>query len=480
MPLKDISAINLSLIALISAWPAKADGQSPVPDSGQVNAGSLTPTSTAVGSPSAAANSSRGIDYAIEELNHRGIYPKGYLSGEYYGAAAGDYETRSIVFLDAYYGLDFDMARLLGIHGTYVRFALDTRAGGDPSGVNNVASSAISYLHGAGPNNTTRLNQMVVEQHLLHDRVRMTVGRSQLVNYFATSNLYCHLQVGICSTLNPTSWSSNSMAPFWPVATWAGLLTVRPTDVTYIRVGAEASSPTQYTNGGFPWRRGWAVSNNRGVHSMVEAGYQPRRSERYDLGAYDDTTEISDYLYNSKGQNLLQFGGSPETHRSQVGVYGQAEYRFGDISSEHNSTTVFGGFLFDLTGHSFQRHYFVLGLLREGVFRSASQDYLAVKLSEHLINGRAIEFGNDYIRLHGGDYSLRPEEVTAELDYSFLIAGRVRITPFVYFVHNPDHLQTMAPDPRESSRASLSSGIQLSIPLFSSEETHEFGLLTDY
>lgn len=393
---------------------------------------------------------------------------------------AGDAQVKSFAFVDVYYGLDLDLARILPVSGAYVRLALDTRAGGDPSGVNNVASSAISYLHGAGPNNTTRLTQMVVEQHFAHDRVRLTLGRSQLVNYFATSNLYCRFQVGICSTLNPASWSSNSMAPFWPIATWAGLLTLRPTVSTYVRFGAEASTPTQYTGGGFPWNHGWTLPNNHGVHSMVEVGYQPRRADRYDMGMYDDTTEISDYLYNSKGEKFLQFGGKPQTHSSQVGVYGQAEFLLDGARADHGATTVFGGFLFDLSGYSFQRNYYLLGLIRGGIFQRPSQDYLAIKFSEHLINGRAIEFGNDYIHLQAGSYRLRPVEVTAELDYSFLLANRFRITPFIYLVHNPDHLQTMAPDPRESDRTSLSSGIQISMPLFSRGEDKEFGLLKGY
>ncbi|QNT79345.1 carbohydrate porin [Entomobacter blattae] len=421
-----------------------------------------------------------------QNLIDTGIYPKAFFASTYYGNAVGGITRQDIGYNEAFYGADFDMEKLAGWDGGIIRIALDSRFGGQPSGVNNLTGSTVTFFHGSGPNNTTRLNQLVIEQHLLDDRLRFTVGRTQLASFFATSQLYCMFMIGMCSNLNPITWSSNSNSPFWPISVWGGEVTFIPTENTYVRIGAEESNVAQYTKGGFPWHNGWGIDTATGAYTAAEVGYEyPGWEEgyngRYDIGFYNDTSDVDDFQYTANGQKLAFTHGTPRRYSLQNGLYLQFEQKiWAPKKNGPQGTTLFGGMVFDTSGHSLQQNYFLLGAVQYGTFPGRDDDYFAMKVASHTFNGRAIGYLNDslIVNKQGGQIS-RTEQVM-EVDYSVECMDGVRLQPFVAMVFHPDQLVYNLPSPKRDVTFSFSGGVQLSIVLAQAIGLPGFGLGRPY
>ncbi|GBQ09188.1 carbohydrate porin [Komagataeibacter rhaeticus] len=418
-----------------------------------------------------------------KNLIKSGIYPKAFFDDTLYGNAAGGMKKETIVFHEAYFGADLDMDRIAGLSGTVIRFALDSRFGGNPQGVNDMAGSGASYFHGSGPDNQTRLTQLEIEQHLFHDRLRFSAGRMQLASFFATSRLYCLFQLGMCANLDPVTWSSNSEAPFWPVSVWAGEVTAIPSRHSYFRLGAEESNPEQYYSGGFPWGSGWSLNTATGVHIMVEAGYETghktRLPGRYDIGAYEDTSPVADYRYDVHGGRIAFTHAPARMYSGQSGIYAQFEQTVWQRGGPRQ-VTVFGGLVVDTSGHSLQKDYFLLGFVCNGPFSGRPYDFLAFKATGHRLNRNATGYLNDEIMASGRTGHMVPHEETLELDYSAHLFAGVRLAPFAAFIFHPDQqVYTITqPDPRVAY--SLSGGVELSFSLGEAAALTPFGLARSY
>lgn len=421
-----------------------------------------------------------------KNLIDKGVYPKAFFESTYYGNAVGGISRQDIGYNEAFYGADFDMEKLVGWEGAIIRIALDSRFGGQPSGVNNLTGSTVTYFHGSGPNNTTRLNQLVIEQHLLDDSLRFTIGRTQLASFFATSQLYCMFMIGMCSNLNPITWSANSNSPFWPISVWGGEVTFVPTDNTYVRIGAEESNVAQYTKGGFPWNNGWGVGSATGAYTAAEAGYEyPGWEEgyngRYDIGFYDDTSAVDDFQYSADGKKLAFTHDRPRQYHQQNGIYVQFEQKvWAPKKAQSQGTTLFGGMVFDTSGHSLQQNYFLLGIVQYGTFSGRDNDYFAMKVSSHTFNGRAIGYLNDTLLVNGQGGQISRSEQVMEVDYSFECMDGVRFQPFVAMVFHPDQLVYNLPSPKRDVTFSFSGGVQFSIVLAQAMGLPGFGLGRPY
>ncbi|MFT8421843.1 MAG: carbohydrate porin [Gluconacetobacter sp.] len=413
-----------------------------------------------------------------------GIYPKAFFDDTLYANAAGGVRREAIVFHEAYFGADLDMNRIAGLSGTIVRFAADSRFGGNPQGVNDMAGSGVSYFHGSGPNNQTRLTQLEIEEHLADDRLRVSVGRMQLSSFFATSRYYCLFQLGMCANLNPMTWSSNSDAPFWPVSVWAGEMTVIPRRNTYLRFGGEESNSTQYYNGGFPWGHGWSLHGASGAHVMIEAGYETADSShlpgRYDVGAYEDTSPVASFRYDTNGGRIAFTHGAPRMQSGQNGVYAQFEQTVWHPRRGHQLLTLLGGLVFDTSGRSLQKNYFLLGFIWDGLFPGRRHDFLAFKATEHHLNRNATDYLDDEIVASGRSGRMSTHEQTLEADYSIRLVAGVRLTPFAAFIFHPDQQVYTITQPDPKITHSFSGGLQLSFSLGEAADLTPFGLSRPY
>ena len=342
-----------------------------------------------------------------DALANNGVYLKGFFESTLFANVSGGTQRTDVVYDEAFYGADFDLQKIAGLTGTVIHFSFNSRFGGIPQGVNDLSGSTVGYLQGAGPNNETRLNELSIDQHLFDDKIRFVVGRTTLANYFATSELYCQFQVGTCSNIGPFTWSEDSNSPFWPIAVWAGEVAFFPTPEIYLRVGASESDPFQYTRQGFPWDQGWSTSHATGFFIPFEVGYQEDSKSvpyagKYDIGFTYDSTDFTDARYNTQGQPLALFGGTPGTDGPASTIYLQAQkIVWRPDASKPQGLSLFASAEFATSGHPLVSSYIQVGAVLHGTFPGRPNDIAGIDFQQNIFNHRATGYVNDEIAAQG-------------------------------------------------------------------------------
>jgi porin len=403
-----------------------------------------------------------------DAMADHGVYLKGFAQNTVYANVSGGVKTGAIDYAEAYYGADFDLEKIAGLGGSVVHFALDTRGGGFPEGVNDYSGSAAGYLQGTGPSNTTRLSELSWDQHLFDDKIRFVVGRTTLANYFATSDLYCQFEVGTCGNIGSFTWSEDSNSTFWPIASWAGEVAFFPTPQAYIRVGASESDPYQYTSGGFPWASQWSTAHATGVFLPVEAGYQEdaattRYAGKYDIGFTYDSTNFPDARYNTQGQSLAFAGGTPMGDGSATTIYLQAQkIVWRPDAAKPQSLSLFASAQFATSGHPMVQSFYQVGAVLHGTFPGRPNDIAGIDFQQNLFNPRVTGFVDDEIAAEGLKGHVASQEEILEVNYSLQLAPGIRMKPYTAYTFHPDQdLFDVAPNPRVQYAWAV--GVQLSI-----------------
>lgn len=403
------------------------------------------------------------------QLANEGIYLNGYYSGTLFGEASGGTKHTTIYYNDINYGASFDLHKLLGLPGASIEIDFDSRYGGIPQSVNNLSGSAMDTLNGVGPEGITSLTEFFYQQNLLNDRLEFIVGRTQLANYFGTSELYCQFIGAVCSNLGPFNWSADSNAPFWPVAVWAGMVTVKPNKQTYLRIGASEDDPYEYSSGGYPWNGGWSTRHATGVYVPVELGYKTdpataRYAGRYDVGFYYDSSNFADPRLNAAGRQLALAGGQPALNGSQTVVYGQVEQMvWRPDPKKPQGLWAFGGALFNTSGRALVQTYYQAGLVLKGTFPGRPDDSLGLLGTYDLFNPRFTGALTDKINAAGGNGRMSRTEAIMELNYGLQLAPGVTFKPYANLTVDPDQNLYNIPVPNPRLHYGLAVGAQLFI-----------------
>ncbi len=405
-----------------------------------------------------------------DALANVGIYFKGFFASTLYYNVSGGVQQGTIGYNDAFYGFDVDLQKMAGLTGSVIHFSLDSRFGGIPQGVNDFSGSAGGFLQGAGPNNLTRLNELTLEQRLFDERVRVIVGRTTLASYFATSELYCTFQVGICSNIGPYTWSLNTNVPFWPISVWSGAISVLPTKNTYIRVGASEDDVFQFFYPGFPWNGGWSTEHATGVTVPVELGYateaaETRYPEKYDIGFYYNSTNFPDPRFNTAGLPLATAGGVPASDGSRTGIYVQAQKMvWRPDPAKPQGLWLFGAASFSTSGQAPVQSYYMAGLVEHGTLSSRPNDTFGLMWAYYVWNPRFVDALNDRIAANGLVGTLPGTENIVQASYGFELAPGIQVKPYAAITFNPDQ-QLFDVTPRPGIKTSFAVGAVFSVLL---------------
>lgn len=403
-------------------------------------------------------------------LANAGIFLKGFFESTLYAVPSGGVRNGNVLYDEAFYGADFDLQKMAGVPGMVIHLSLDSRFGGFPQGVNNFTGSTTGYLQGTGPSNKTRLNEFDIDQHLFDDKLRFVVGRTTLANYFATSELYCQFQVGICSNLGPFTWSGDSNSPFWPIAVWAGEVSFWPTKHLYIRAGASEDDVYQYPRAGFPWNGGWSTSHATGVFVPVEAGIQTSPEERrypfkYNVGFTYDSSDFADPRYNSTGGLLAFSGGTPANLGSVTTVYAQARQMvWRPNRNQPQGVDLIGGLQIQSSGHALVQSYVLVGAVTHGTLPSRPNDSLGLLFQHYLFDGRQTGHVNDELAAAGYSGNTSRAEENLELNYGLEVAPGIQFKPYVDYTWHPDQ-NLFDVQPKPNVNGAFATGMQFSLLL---------------
>jgi porin len=313
-------------------------------------------------------------------LKNGGIYlDAGYLN-DILADVKGGNATGVTSAGDAFAAATFDMNTIAGIPNAAMHISFDDRTGRNAS---TLAGTQFGLSAINGPSDTIRLSEFSWRQFLFDDHLRLLVGRINSTADFATSDIACGF-VSNLTCAQPFAWYVNTSGVAYPVSTWGGRATLKPTLPSYFRVGVYQDDPSQnaVTEHGFDW----GINTSTGVFIPFEVGVQTYFSStrypfKYDVGGYYDTGRFT--VPPASGITDLN-------RRGRTGFYVQMQQTvWRPDPSTDRSLTLFGGVLAATGGFQDYPLSVYAGAYQRGPFPSRPNDALGFEATYVTINKKA-------------------------------------------------------------------------------------------
>jgi porin len=376
---------------------------------------------------------------AGQMLQNYGIYLKSGYVNDILGNVKGGNVPGVTATGDAYAGVDFDMETIAGIPNAAIHFMMDDRTGKQAA---TLAGTNFGLSGENGPSDTVRLSEFSWDQSLFDDHLRVLVGRVNPTADFATFDLACAFLSNI-TCAQPFAWYVNDSGPAYPVSTWGGRITVKPSLSSYLRVGVYQDDPSQgdVTEHGFDW----GINRSTGVFIPFEVGYQTgffstRYPFHYDIGGFYDT---GSYTVPAAGA-----GHSDLNRRGRTAFYAQLEQTvWHPDPATDRSLTVFGGVLAATGGYQQYPVSVYAGVFLRRPFTSRPNDSVGLEGTYVAINKSAEAQVAANFEASGLAPPDQPNEWIFEANYSFAVAPGVSIAPVAQYVIHPDQIGFNNPSP---------------------------------
>ncbi len=220
------------------------------------------------------------------------------------------------------FGTDIDWQQLANIDGFSTHTAMVQRAGRNAS--NDYIGDHVlqaQEIYGAGFGQAVHLVYAYVEEKVLDGRIDVAGGRMFPGVDFAASPLYCNfMTLTICG--HERALTSTQGFIDWPQNTWGGRVKARPTEDTYIMIGAFQSQP--FPGGG---RSGFDFSSSKatGTTIPVEVSWEPvfpnNLPGHYKLGYVYDTSRFDDNFADGSGDSFVLSGLPPRKDQGRSSFY---------------------------------------------------------------------------------------------------------------------------------------------------------------
>jgi porin len=367
-----------------------------------------------------------------------GIYLNGGYVNDILADMKGGNTTGATTTGDAFVGADFDMNAIAGIPNAAIHVTIDDRSG---KNVSSLAGTQFGLSGQNGPSDTIRLSEFSWDQSLFDDHVRLLVGRINPTADFATSDLSCDFISNI-TCAQPFAWYVNTSGVAYPVSTWGGRITLKPTLPSYLRLGVYQDDPTQgdVTQHGFDW----GTDKPTGVFVPFEVGDQTdfstaRYPFKYDIGGYYDTGSYT--VPAAPGVTDLN-------RRGRTGFYAQAQQTvWRPDPTTNRSLTLFGGVLASTGGYQVYPLSVYAGAYLRGPFSGRPNDALGFEASYLTINKSAQEQVTDTYDSLGLIAPNHANQWILEVDYKIALAPGIALVPDAQYVVHPDEIGFNNPGP---------------------------------
>ena len=247
-----------------------------------------------------------GLNKLLGTLDDHGVKPIVQYYGDFLANPVGGLHPAAAWFQLLYYGVNLDLERLIGWKGGEFTITGMNTAGSDIS--NNVGTAftpaeAVCFTGSA-------LFKMLFTQHLLDDRLQLTIGRASAGAFYARLPM-TGLTVSGAANGNPISLFYDASGYRQAGrANWMANIKVKPTKDTYVQTGIFQVSTDRMNK---RWYNGldFSIRNGDGVLLLSEAGWTPTFAKEEE--APSTGKEVI--------QNNTSFAGLPGVY--QVGGYWQ-------------------------------------------------------------------------------------------------------------------------------------------------------------
>ena len=353
-------------------------------------------------------------------------------------------------------GADFDLDKLFGWQGGTIHSLFTARAGNNlaDKSINN--SVSVQQIYGGGQ--TYQLTMLTYEQKLLNDAVDITVGRTDIFNYFVASPLYCDFQSNAaCGNPSFAGKAGGIESSYYPVAVWGGLVQFNATKNIYGKVGVfqGVPNPTPTAGHGFNW--GGPTDGAQGAAEVGYADTAPGAAQpnQYDVGIVVSRTHFEAPWYNSESPD--QFG--------QNFVYAQAQKMlYQPVANAPQGLYAFAVGMIGTQGSKQPSNYSVeAGAIYQGLFPSRPLDYVGLMVNELHYNNRFLNSLFAERVSEGGSQRPNANLIMMELNYTAQVTPWLNFTPNIQYVVNPDGLGGGLPYPTTNQHNALVLGLQFQV-----------------
>jgi porin len=394
-------------------------------------------------------------------LKSYGIYLNGGSETNMFGFVSGGRKTGINMQGENTLGADIDMNRLAGIPGAAIHISTDERWGQNPA---RYFGAGVVTTANYGPTDAYRLGELSWDQDLFNDHVRILVGRiADNIDFSANDQaIYCQFLLVTCGQAN--GWYFNTPNPSYPVSTWGGRITIKPSLTTYFRVGAYQETSIEAAGNHFGWPgASWDFGHDEGVFIPIEIGYKTNFDQSpfptgFDIGGYYDSSHFIE-----PGTAALS---NPRQGRS--GLYLQASQMiFRPDMNSHRGLTVFGEALWDTADNGPVAEQYVAGFTWTGPCICRPADRLQFAANYWSFNRNYVQAFSAMTTGLGLPPLGTRTSWQLELDYAYQMAPGIQLIPVVAYQINPDmgEVGYALPLPTSRLRNSWMVGAQLAIGL---------------
>ncbi len=334
------------------------------------------------------------------------------------------------------FGADFDLDRLMSIHGAKIQVTLTDRVGSSLSADALGNQFAVQELYGAGQN--FRIAEMNYQQDFLKHKVTIELGWSPIGDSFAGLPDFCNFQNAvICG--HASAMTTDSGAHNFPTAEWGARINVSPTPDFYVAVGLYQVNPN-----GDAADNGFDLSfRSTGAFVPIELGWLPGQGSGklpgvYKIGAYCNSSETPDLFKDVNGHPAALTGEPFEQHNGRWGGYIMADQMVFREESSSNRGLTLGAMLTVGDPDTAKYSYFwVTGGHYQGTFPRRDNDVVSFMIAYARTNSRLTQYQQDLDIVAPGSVGIQTYESIAEIDYGLQLTRWLKIRPNLQYVINP-------------------------------------------
>jgi porin len=360
------------------------------------------------------------------KLHEAGVDPTGSFVGEFAGNPTGGRRQGASYDHEIDFGADFDLEKLLQLHGTTFHFLLAEYAGKSLSDDRIGNLFQVQEVFDGKPD--TRLANLSIEQNLSDGGVNIKVGRFSAGDDFALVDVAKNFQSGGIQPV-PAALTMNSGFTTAPIPSWGGRIKTKLSDTVFVQAGAYEVNPTlAEPSNGFKL----STSGATGAIVPVEIDWNPtnpvlKLPGEYRFGGYYDSSDVKD-ISSAVDE-------AAPTRHGRWGLYflgQQAVYR--EAANSSRGLTVFAGGEFGDPFTAEIEWFLEAGLVYQGTFAGRDNDTVNLAIVRGWINNRLIDAQEDADRLHPDSEVVQSAETVIELNYGAEITPWFTLRPGFQFV----------------------------------------------
>ena len=280
------------------------------------------------------------------------------------------------------------------------------------------------------------------EQTLFDGRLELEAGRTPANVSFFSSPLCGYLQTNsACGS--PTFLFKTSNLTYFPPSSWGARVKAQLSDRGYVHVGVYEVNPDRTRPGATGLE--WSVKNATGVIVPFQFSYtttsRNQHSRTYQIGGWYDAAEYSDPVDDDLGGLAVLSGRPYATRHGRSGAYfslDQVVWR--PAGDAERSLRLFGLVMAKVSGRVTEDRFLQFGLVQTGTFPGRRTDSVAFVINDQTFSRLALHNIRAARASRGNTDDLPRHQIMMELAYGIQINAKLRISPNIHYIINPDQL----------------------------------------